>query len=500
MAGYLIRRLLLLPVTLFFIVMINFVIINLSPGDPATVVEISDSGDATGQENQASDTLSEDKFLRFREHFGLTLPILFNNWSSITYNQLYQRLENILHYKQGKQDEVNWDFKTYHEQRVLTGDQSRFVMPLLLKIFEDENLTLSMRQLASRFFIRGATKQGKVGPALSREEKKANRKIAEDNDWLSRNTLLETDSDEEIKAKVLHLKQWYQDNKLTYKLEPKGMDQTLILLFETRFCRYLSKVLTLDFGTIKNDDNKRVIDEVVKRFKYSFTLAILPMLITFCLCMLFGVYMAANQNTYKDLGLNILFLVLYAAPVFVVGPFLIEKVALNNTFLFTDTPIPIGGFNSSEEEYKTMTSMERLIDIAKHLVLPLCTIMYGGLAAQTRIARTAVLEVLRQNYVRTAQAKGLSRLYILFKHVGRNASITIVTSVAGSLGVIIGGSLIVETIFGINGFGKFFYEAILNYDYNVIMFSVIIGSFLTLLGYLVADICYTILDPRVTLD
>jgi len=126
--------------------------------------------------------------------------------------------------------------------------------------------------------------------------------------------------------------------------------------------------------------------------------------------------------------------------------------------------------------------------------------MYGTLAVQARISRTAVLEVLRQDYVRTAKAKGVAPWAILFKHVGRNASITIVTSIAGSLGVVLGGSLIVETLFEINGFGKFFYDAILNRDYNVIMFSALAGSFLTLLGYLVADIAYTLLDPRVTLE
>ena len=126
--------------------------------------------------------------------------------------------------------------------------------------------------------------------------------------------------------------------------------------------------------------------------------------------------------------------------------------------------------------------------------------MYGSLAAQSRISRTAVLEVLRQDYVRTAHAKGLAAGTVYFRHVGRNASITIVTSIAGSLGIILGGSLIVESIFDINGFGRFFYEAILNRDYNVIMFSALAGSFLTLLSYLVADIAYTVLDPRVTLD
>ena len=126
--------------------------------------------------------------------------------------------------------------------------------------------------------------------------------------------------------------------------------------------------------------------------------------------------------------------------------------------------------------------------------------MYGSLAAQTRLSRTAVLEVLKQDYVRTAKAKGLSPSKILFKHVGRNASITIVTSIAGSLGVVLGGSLIVETLFEIHGFGKFFYDAIINRDYNVIMFSSFAGSFLSLAGYLMADIAYTILDPRLSLE
>ena len=126
--------------------------------------------------------------------------------------------------------------------------------------------------------------------------------------------------------------------------------------------------------------------------------------------------------------------------------------------------------------------------------------MYGSLATQTRLARTAVLEVAKQDYVRTAHAKGLPPSTVNIRYIGRNASITIVTAIAGSLGVILGGSLIVETLFEIDGFGKFFYDAVLNRDYNVIMFSAIAGSFLALVGYLVADIAYMLLDPRVSLE
>ena len=130
-------------------------------------------------------------------------------------------------------------------------------------------------------------------------------------------------------------------------------------------------------------------------------------------------------------------------------------------------------------------------------MLPLIAVMYGTLAIQARLSRTAFLEVLRQDWVKTAHAKGLPLSTVLVKHVGRNGAITIVTSLATSLGVIMGGSLIVETIFEINGFGRFFYEAILNRDYNVVLFSAFAGSLLTLVGYIAADIAYTLLDPRV---
>src|SRR5690606_33910777 len=130
----------------------------------------------------------------------------------------------------------------------------------------------------------------------------------------------------------------------------------LLQIFETRYIRYMSRVLTLDFGTLRNDRNKPVINEVAKRFKYSLTLAILPLIITFFLSQLFGFVMAYRQNKAADFSLNVLFLILYAIPVFVVAPFLIEKVALNKTFPFTNIPIPISGFTSPDSVYGKMTS------------------------------------------------------------------------------------------------------------------------------------------------
>ncbi len=487
MLDYIIRRLLLLPITLFCIVLINFVIINLAPGEPTTITEISDKGDLTRSEDQAVTSLAEDQYLQFREHFGLTLPVLFNSWPSIDFTEVESNIEIL--------DEKEIDVKEYNRLRILVGDQARFTLQHLLKIAEDPAKPLSIRRLAVRFFIRGGTRQGFLGPNLSKSEKTLNRQIAKDNAELRELTLLVNEKQESLPLKLQKLRKWHE----AHSFSPSFFEKTQIFFFETRFFRYLSRVLTLDFGTLRNDPNKTVISEVTKRFKYSLTLAFLPMMITFVLCQLFGFYMATKQNQWQDLILNIVFLILYAIPIFVVAPFLIEKVALNNTFFFTDTPIPFSGFHSEESSYLQMSSLARLFDTLQHIALPLIAIMYGSLAAQTRLSRTAVLEVLRQDYVRTARAKGVPPLQILFKHVGRNASITIVTAIAGSLGIVLGGSLIIETIFEINGFGRFFYEAIINRDYNVIMFSALASAALTLIGYLLADIAYTLLDPRISL-
>jgi peptide/nickel transport system permease protein len=500
MLNYIIRRLLLLPITLFCIVFVNFVIINLAPGEPVTLTEISPEGGATRQADRAMAFGSDERYLQFRERYGLTLPIVFNSWPWLSDKYVKDTLEVLLTKKEKPSDEQEMSVKKYDQLRLTFGDQSRYVMPKLLKILENPHEDIAIRSLASRFFLRGGTRQAYLGPNITEKQKAYNRKIAIDNNLLSFLVIRPTDNPEQIQKKVQQLKEWYQNNKEIYRFEPTTSQKMEIFFFESRFFRYMSRVVFLDFGTLRNDENKTVISEVVKRFKYSLTIAILPMLITFVLCQIFGFLMAFKQNRWQDYGLNVVCLVLYAIPVFVVAPFLIEKVALKYDFPFTNTPIPISGFTSPDRIYDNLDSYQRLIDILKHIFLPITAILYGSLAAQARLSRTAVLEVLRQDYVRTAWAKGVPTTTIMYKHVGRNAAITIVTSLAGSLGIILGGSLIVETLFEINGFGKFFYDAIINRDYNVIMFSSLAGSFLALCGYLVADIAYTLLDPRITLE
>lgn len=499
MLNYILRRLFLLPITLFCIILVNFVIINLAPGDPVTITEISPDG-ASRKEDRAVAFGSDDRYLQFREHYGLTLPILFNTWPWTSQGKVENLLRILVTKKNSPGDSEELPVKTYDALRVSFGDRSRYIMPKLLNIIVDPTQEMSMRIMASRFFARGGTQQAFLGSNLTEKQRSFNRKIAVENNFLKGEVFSANDTPEQIQSKTQHLEEWYGANRDGYRFVPTKSQKIIILFFETRFCRYMSRVLTLDFGTMRNDNNKTVISEVTKRFKYSLTLAILPMLITFVFCQIFGFTMAYKQHHWQDYSLSIFFLALYALPVFVVAPFLIEKVALNHDFPFTNIPIPISGFTSPDRIYNNLNSSQRLLDVFKHICLPIIAILYGTLAAESRLSRTAVLEVLRQDYVRTAWAKGVPSMTILFKHVGRNAAITIVTSLAGSLGIVLGGSLIVETLFEIDGFGKFFYDAIVNRDYNVIMFSSLAGSFLSLAGYLTADMAYTILDPRLTLE
>lgn len=489
-----------MPITLFCIIFVNFVIINLAPGDPVTVTEISPEGFATRKETNSVASGNNDRYLQFREYYGLTLPILFNTWPWTDISYVKRTLSQIISKKENPEDKEEIPFKKWTEIRTDFGDRSRYIMPLLLSIINDDRESLGMKSMAINFFIRGGTRQAILGPDLSPEEKAFNNKISVENNTLKTFTIDSSDTQEEANKKIVSLNQWYSANQNFYTFSPDTHEKIMIFFTNSRFFRYFGKILTLDFGTLRNDNNKTVISEVSSRFKYSLTLSLIPMIVTFFLCTGIGLIMAIKQNKWEDRLLNLVCLILYAIPVFVVAPFLIEKVALNGYFPFTNIPIPLFGFTSAEAKYNNMTSYQRLFDVIQHVFLPMIAILYGGLAAQARLSRTAILEVMHQDYVRTAKAKGLSNSVILFKHVGRNAAITIITSIAGSLGVILGGSLIVETLFEIDGFGKFFYDSIINRDYNVIMFSALAGSFITLVGYLVADIIYTILDPRVTLD
>lgn len=141
-----------------------------------------------------------------------------------------------------------------------------------------------------------------------------------------------------------------------------------------------------------------------------------------------------------------------------------------------------------------------LLDRMWHLILPVLTLSYGSFAFLTKLVRTTVLENMQMDYARTARAKGVSEENVLYRHVFRNSLLPLITASAGILPGLLAGSVIVETIFSIDGMGKLSIEAVLSRDKELILSITLLSGFLTLVGYLLADILYTLVDPRVSYE
>ncbi len=157
--------------------------------------------------------------------------------------------------------------------------------------------------------------------------------------------------------------------------------------------------------------------------------------------------------------------------------------------------LPISGIQSVDTSH--MTLLERFLDVARHLILPVAISAFAGVAGMSRYSRSSMLEVIRQDYIRTARAKGLSERVVILRHALRNALMPIITILGLTIPELIGGSVIFESIFAIPGMGQLFYSSTLSRDYSTVMGILVIGAVLTLLGNLAADLAYAYADPRI---
>jgi len=157
--------------------------------------------------------------------------------------------------------------------------------------------------------------------------------------------------------------------------------------------------------------------------------------------------------------------------------------------------LPISGLHTLGSD--SWGTLHYLWDMAKHLVMPVMVASFGSLAGLSRYMRSAMLNVISQDYITTARAKGLPERIVIYKHALRNALLPLITLLGFSIPGLIGGSVIFETIYAIPGMGQLFYQGVMSRDYPVVMGILVIGAFLTLLGNLIADLCYALADPRI---
>ena len=200
-----------------------------------------------------------------------------------------------------------------------------------------------------------------------------------------------------------------------------------------------------------------------------------------------------QQDTVADKIVTIILFMLYSLPSFFVAVILLNAFTVGDWALF-----PLSGFESTNAN--ELTTIEYIGDIIWHVTLPIICMSYGGLAALSRYARTGLLDVIRADYIRTARAKGLPEGVVIVKHAARNGMLPILTLLATLLPAMVGGSVIIEFIFGIPGMGQYILTSITQYDYNAVMAVLLISSVLTLVGMLLVDLAYAFVEPRITFD
>lgn len=264
-----------------------------------------------------------------------------------------------------------------------------------------------------------------------------------------------------------------------------GLDQPLHVQYFT----WLKKLSRLDFGRSFSSDNRPVIDKIKERLPVTLSLNLIALLIEFGLAIPIGVMAALHRNRLLDKGLTVFVFLGFAVPTFWLALLLMYLFGVKLNWL------PISGLHTLG--YETYGWFARIWDMAKHLVMPVCVASFGSLAAVSRYMRSAMLQVIGQDYIVTARAKGLSERVVIWKHAFGNALLPLITLLGFSVPGLIGGSVIFETIFSIPGMGQLFYQGVMSRDYPTVMGILVIGAFLTLIGNLMADIGYAMADPRI---
>ena len=261
-----------------------------------------------------------------------------------------------------------------------------------------------------------------------------------------------------------------------------------------RLASWIYKLFTFQFGE-SYFHHKKVIDLVREKLPVSLWLGVSSFFLTYVLCIPLGMAKAVREGSSFDVVTSVVVLVGYSVPGFVLGVLLIWLFGGGS---FWDV-FPIAGLHS--DNFDALNHWEKFKDTLHHLVLPLICLNIGSFAVMTTLTKNTVVDNMRQQYVLTARAKGVKERWVIWRHVFRNSMIPLVTGFAGSfLTMFFTGSLLIETLFSLDGLGLLSYKSVMARDYPVVMASQFFFSVLFVLGNLLSDIMYVVVDPRITFD
>ncbi|MGB0863846.1 MAG: ABC transporter permease [Saprospiraceae bacterium] len=464
MFRYILKRLAFFIPTLLGVSIIVFFLNHYQPGDPVSVFCAMENG---------QEQCSDENRRRIRKRLNLDQPLFYFKINTQAYPDTFHRLltttdqevRGRMLYQYGNWtaiqryfDSVNGFYKKINQT---PNDSLRKVIYNQLKTkFLPLSTEANDKKILSHFAINQALFQGDtVNHALYNDFKV-------------------------VKAQYAYL-------KATPTIYKNYMPAFRWHGFTNQYHHWLNGYLHLDFG-YSYQTGKPVMEEIGEKMEKTVIVASIAIVLAYVIAMFLGVVSSVKKGTRLDSVISTFLFVLYSLPSFWIGMLLIFFLA-NPDYL---NIFPSGGWDDYFIK-NNGTDWEILKDKIHHLILPIICWTYPALAFLSRQMRGGMLTTLQQDYIRTARAKGLSERKVIGKHAFRNALLPIITLLGNVLPSLIAGSVILEVIFGIHGMGNLLYESINLQNFPIVFAIVMILALFTILGYLIADILYAIIDPRV---
>ena len=540
MFKYAIKRILTFIPMLIAISLLSFVISINAPGDP-----VERLSKAAGNEGSAEQQSGASKKIKqeLRKKLGLDLPIFYLSITDLAASDTLYKVQDKYHKANLEaltHQSGNWGAVSEYYSSLLALQKAHQIIDAKEIVSNDTSLSLNtVNEAANQFGF-------EIGSLLETSDKALVALKFEKMNGLLENHVFLSD----LKAPLFNVKQSRENlarnalkdriarfGEIITNIFSQGLRETIRqvkanfagmgeeLVKETRWKTYVPAIswygvknqyhlwllgngkdrkglLRGDFG-ISYIDSQPIQSKIWQKVGISFSLSLISIFLAYLISIPIGIYSAYKKDSAADKGMSLVLFVLYSMPSFFVATLLLLQFANPDNLSW----FPVSGikdptiWGNHPEWYDSnwdIFNWERIKHQVPFLILPIITYTYSSFAFLSRIMRVGMIDVVSQDYIRTARAKGLGEGKVILKHALRNSLLPIITVFASIFPMAIGGSIIIEVIFSIPGMGVEVFNSILNYDYPMIITVFTLSGFLTMVGYLVADLLYALVDPRIS--
>jgi peptide/nickel transport system permease protein len=490
MFKYALKRILTFIPMLIAISLLSFVISINAPGDP--VERLSKAAGSEGSAEQQSGASKKIK-QELRKKLGLDLPIFYFSITDFAASDTLYKVQDKYHKANLEaltHQSGNWEAVSEYYLSLLDLQTAHQIIDAKEIVLNDTSLSLNIvNEAANQFGF-------EIG------------------------SLLETSDETLVPLKFEKMNGLLQNHIFLSNLRTplSNVTQSREILFRnaTRWKTYIPTIswyggknqyhlwllgngkdrkglLRGDFG-ISYIDSQPIESKIWQKIGISFSLSIISIFLAYLISIPIGIYSAYKKDSAADKGMSLVLFVLYSMPSFFVATLLLLQFANPDNLSW----FPVSGIQDPTIFDPNWSLWMKLKHRMPFLILPIITYTYGSFAFLSRIMRVGMIDVVSQDYIRTARAKGLGEGKVILKHALRNSLLPVITVFAAIFPMAIGGSIIIEVIFSIPGMGVEVLNSILNYDYPMIITVFTLSGFLTMIGYLVADLLYAVVDPRIS--